>query len=225
MTVASMPMKSAPTRSIPRALAASPRKMLPPPRTMPTSTPRSRSSRISCATPPMTFSSIPWPASPARISPLSLRRMRRNFGATPSLRAEAVAGEPPHHEILSGLGRGFLEQVADGLLVVANVGLLEQADLREELVELAAHDLVDDRSRLALVLELRDIDGALALHPLRRHVLATHVVGADGRHLHGEVPHQLLELGGAGDEIGLAVDLDQYADPSARMDVGVHPAF
>ncbi len=34
-----------------------------------------------------------------------------------------------------------------------------------------------------------------------------------------EVAHQLLELVGARDEVGLAVDLDQHADAAAGVDV------
>src|SRR5262249_20164550 len=46
-----------------------------------------------------------------------------------------------------------------------------------------------------------------------------------GRDLHAEVLHQLLELRGLRDEVGLAVDLDQDADLAAGMDVGADGAL
>ena len=44
--------------------------------------------------------------------------------------------------------------------------------------------------------------------------------GAKRDDLHGEVAHELLEVLGAGHEVGLAVDLDQHADAAAGVDVG-----
>ena len=38
--------------------------------------------------------------------------------------------------------------------------------------------------------------------------------------MHGDVAHQLLERVGAGDEVGLAVDLDEDADLAAAVNVG-----
>src|SRR5437667_2183849 len=210
---------------MPRVLAASPRKMFPPPVTIPTWMPWSCTSRISSASAPITLSSMPWRASPARISPLSLRRMRWKRAPKGLLLAEPEAGEAPDLDVLAGLRRGVAHQVADRRLVVANVGLLEQADLGEELLELAGHDLLDDLGGLALPGGLRLQDLALALDPVGRHVLAAHDLGPRRRNLHREVAHQLAELVGARDEIGLAVHLDQHSHAVAGVDVGLDHAL
>src|SRR5438552_18336867 len=104
---------------------------------------------------------MPWPASPASCSPLSLSRIRCGDPATPSPLAEAVANEPAHANVLAGLGGGLGDQIGDLELVVADVRLIEQTHFRVEAVELAVHDLVDHVRRLALGLELRGVDLAL----------------------------------------------------------------
>ena len=43
--------------------------------------------------------------------------------------------------------------------------------------------------------------------------------------MHRDVADKALELGGLGDEVGLAVDLDQHADAAAHVDVGLHNAL
>src|SRR6185503_6806064 len=224
ITVASMPMWSAATRSIPRALPASPRKMLPPPSTMPTCTPNACTSPTSSAMRESTCSSMPCPASPASSSPESLSRMRCGFPFNGLLGPEAEAGEAADDDVLAGLRRHLFDQVADDDLVVFDERLLHQAHLAEELVELAVHDLVRDRRRLALVLHLLLVDRALALDALGRDLLPAHVVGASGGHLHGEVSHEHAEVVGSRHEVSLAVDLDQHAY-SVVVDVRLHAAL
>jgi hypothetical protein len=75
--VASIPMLSPVTRSIPWVAAETPRMMLPPPMTIAVSTPRRHTSATSSAMRATTVGSIPnaWP--PRRASPESLRRIRR----------------------------------------------------------------------------------------------------------------------------------------------------
>src|SRR5262245_1954320 len=157
---------------MPRALPASPRKMFPPPRTMPICTPSACTSRTSSARSASTCSSMPWPASPASSSPESLSRIRSGRAFNASLRTQAEAHEPAHDHVLAGLRRRPLHQIAHRPLVVLDERLLHQADLGKELVELAVHDLVHDLRRLALVLDLLGVDRALALDALRRHVFA-----------------------------------------------------
>src|ERR1044071_3941062 len=214
MTVASMPMWSAATRSMPSVLADRPRKMLPPPRTMPTWTPSACTSFTSCASPARISSAMPCPASPASSSPESLSRMRCGFALNASLRAQAEPHESPHDDVLARLRRDLPDQVADRLLVVLDERLLHEAHLGVELVELAIHDLVHDRGRFALVLHLLGVDRALARDALGGHVFAPHVVGARRRGLHGEVLAERLEVVRARDEVGLAVHLDEHADPA-----------
>jgi hypothetical protein len=43
--------------------------------------------------------------------------------------------------------------------------------------------------------------------------------------VHGDVLEQLLEVVGAGHEVGLAVELDQHADLAAGVDVGADRAL
>src|ERR1051325_2879968 len=62
---------------MPRSLAGSPRKMLPPPMTTTTCTPRSRTSWIWQAMSWTESGQIPTPLPPPRASPLSLSSMRR----------------------------------------------------------------------------------------------------------------------------------------------------
>src|SRR5438067_185045 len=65
---------------MPAVEADTPRKMFPPPMTIPTSTPSSMTSRTSCATCSRIFGEMPYFASPISASPLSLSRMRLNRG-------------------------------------------------------------------------------------------------------------------------------------------------
>src|SRR6185503_15584459 len=121
------PMWSAATRSMPRALPARPRKMLPPPRTMPTWIPRACTSRTSSASIVRMSSSMPCPAVPASSSPDSLSRMRCGRARTRLLGAESVPHEPAHDDVLAGLRGHLLHQVSDRLLVVLDEGLLHEA--------------------------------------------------------------------------------------------------
>src|SRR5213083_950563 len=65
---------------MPRSLPVRPRKILPPPTTMTTSTPSWRTSPIWQAMSWIASGQIPTPDSPPSASPLSLSRMRRYFG-------------------------------------------------------------------------------------------------------------------------------------------------
>src|SRR5207245_6657465 len=67
-------------RSMPSVLADTPRKMFPPPMTMPTSTPIPTMSRTSWAICCKVLGEIPYFPSPINASPLSFRRMRLNRG-------------------------------------------------------------------------------------------------------------------------------------------------
>src|SRR5215470_13691982 len=99
-----------------------------------------------------------------------MRRYRAAMAA--SVLAENEPAEASHLDVLAGLGDRILDDGLDRALVVPDVRLLEQADLRIELVELAGHDLVDHLRRLALALHLRAEDLPLLLDSLRRNVLA-----------------------------------------------------
>ena len=77
--VANIPIWSPFTRSKPFDAPLKPRKMLPPPITMPICTPISWISLICCAYSPRRFSSMPYCFSPMRLSPLSFRRILLNL--------------------------------------------------------------------------------------------------------------------------------------------------
>ena len=60
---------------------------------------------------------------------------------------------------------------------------------------------------------------------LRRDVFLADELRIGRGHLHGEVFHQLLEIVGAGHEVGLAVDLDQHAELRAGVNVAADHAL
>src|SRR5262249_46605935 len=77
---------------MPCAEAASPRKMLPPPMTTATSTPRPRTSATSAAMLSRVVGSMPKPAAPMSASPESLSRMRLKRGVAAGT-ASAMGGD------------------------------------------------------------------------------------------------------------------------------------
>src|SRR2546430_11643623 len=91
---------------------------------------------------------------------------------------------------LPRLGVHAVDEIPDPRLArrVPDEGLLEQALLAEELLELALDDLVDDLRRLLLIGELGPVDLTLPLDDRRGHVLARDVGGGCRRHLHPEGP-------------------------------------
>ena len=60
---------------------------------------------------------------------------------------------------------------------------------------------------------------------LAGHVLFADVLGVGGGDVHGDIVHQLLEIVGAGHEIGLAVDFHQDAELAAGVDVAADQAL
>src|SRR5262249_52251287 len=99
-------------------------------------------------------------------------------------------------------------------------GLLQEAHLLEEALDLTLHHALDDLLRLARLAGTPAVDGALGLDLGRRHLLASDVARRRRRDLHPEILHELLELHRLRDEVGLAVDLDQDADLAPGVDVG-----
>src|ERR1700730_16731852 len=223
--------------------AALPRKILPPPMTMATSTCWSRTLLIWRAMVLTVSWSMPKPCSPIRASPLSLRRTRQYLGASAAPVAIEVAlgpaftgghvqdrglahpeaGEPGDDDVLFELDGGLVDQVFDPLLVVLGPLLLHKADLGEERVELALRDLVR-HGLLTLFLGLGHGNLALPLDQRCGDLLSAYVQGRGARHLDGELPGQVLEDFIAGDEVRLAVELDHGRDLVVVMDIGAdHP--
>jgi len=105
------------------------------------------------------------------------------------------AGEPAHADVLARLADGLGDHVLDGDGFVADEGLEEEAELLG-----VAFCVVGD-------------------------LLGGEVVGVGSRHLEGDVLNELAEVVGAGDEVGLAVDLDDGAEAAVVVEVGVDEAL
>src|SRR3954453_6655258 len=156
-------------------------------------------------------------------SPLSFSRMRSKTGS----RADGELGEAADDDVLTGgpgqLGAQLLDRLA-GVLVAVDVRLPEQDDLLEPLVELALGDSRADL--LGLVGGLLLEHAQLGLPGLVGHVLLGHPL--DGRHggdVQRDVAREGLEVVVTGDEVGVAVDLDEHADLGVGVDVGLHGAL
>src|SRR4051812_19485946 len=126
---------------------------------------------------------------------------------------QRVAGVPAHLDVLADHRHGGVDLVLDAPLAVriAEEGLLEQAIVLVELLQLAGDDLLQHRLGLALLEKLRAVDALL----LRQHILGNVLAAQPPRiapgDLHGDVLHERLELLVPRGEDGLAVDLHQHA--------------
>src|SRR5882724_10460599 len=236
MTVASMPIWSAVTRSMVRAAAATPRKILPPPTTMPSCTPAratSATSRASCRT---RSASMPNVAAPAITSPLSFSRMRSYLGTNSGLdglgnRGLAAAGasgrciahleahETRHDDVFAQFRDLGLNQLIDGERVLLDERLFVQADLLVELAQPPLNDLVDDLLGLAFGQRPGALYVFLFLQRRGRHVLLADKLRVGGRDMHGEVVHQALEIVGARHEIRFTVHFHQHAELAAMVNI------
>src|SRR5690554_3689104 len=85
---------------------------------------------------------------------------------------------------LSAVG---LQQLTNGLLRVLHERLLHKAVLLEELLDTAAHHLLDDFSRLAFHVRLGTDDFLLFLNFVRRHVFRLANTGVNRCRVHGNV--------------------------------------
>src|SRR5579872_83686 len=199
MTVASMPMVSLVARSIPSPAPIVPRQMLPPPTTTAISTPNSSQaaaiSRASLAT--VAASMVSSEAALASASPesLSTTLCQRGFSdsvmvPTPLPSSAPGSGADDH----LGEAREFraAEQVGDGALLVADVGLLEQHLLLEPPVQPPLDDLRERRLGFLLVPCDRLGDLALRLDPVLGHVGPDQVLRPGERDVDGDVVGELL---------------------------------
>src|SRR5919204_109480 len=202
--------------------------MLPAPTTIAISTPRSRTWAIWPATAWTRSGSVPYSSDPIRDSPESLSRTRLKRGSsTPRmLFPHAKAHEAADDHVLAGLGRKLGAQLLDRLVLVAlgvDVGLVEQHMLFQPL---APATLGDPRADvLGLVCGLLLVDAQLGLPDLLGDVLLGDELGRGRRDVGGDGARKGHEVVVAGDEVGLAVDLDQRADPVVVVDVGLHGAL
>ena len=124
--------------------------------------------------------------------------------------ADKEPGEPGDRDILSGSCVDGHDDVADGLGVVLDELLIEKHALREPGVELAVGDFLLHVG--GFVADLGHEDSLLFGDDLLRDVLAADEERVGGQDVQGQVLRQVLELIVAGDEIGLAIQLDQAPD-------------
>ena len=123
-------------RSMPMAVAASPRKMLPPPTTTPNSTLRSKGPLISRAMTCRVSGHRPNFFSPARVSPLTLSRTRWYWGSpwlTLASGSHLVAHETGHGDLAAAFGPGFVQKLHYRDVRVLHKDLADEADFLEEL--------------------------------------------------------------------------------------------
>src|SRR5918995_2836347 len=203
--------------------------MLPAPSTTATSTPRSCRPLIWRAICRTTSGSVPYSRSPIRASPDSLRRIRLKTGSAigPCLGPDGEPREAADDDVLAGRAGELGAQLLDRLAVVlvgVDVHLVEEDGLLHPLAQLALGDLAADL--LGLVGRLLLEDAELGLLGLLRDLLLGHVPRRRGggdvqRDLAGERREVLV----AGDEVRVAVDLDQHADLAVGVDVGLDGAL
>src|SRR3712207_2244801 len=122
------------------AATCEPRKMLPPPTTIANSAPASTASATLLAVQSRLAGSIPYPFSPARLSPESLRTMRFTGPSSESpvpsdapilaessiVFLELVPDEAPDNDVLADPLNRVLQEVADRLVRLLDVGLGQQ---------------------------------------------------------------------------------------------------
>src|SRR5580704_17253191 len=228
ITVASIPIWSAATRSVFCAAAATPRKKFPPPTTRPICTPLRATSATSDARAATRDASTPKDPSPASTSPLILRRMRPYFATVWLFRgcsfsrsrvADLESHKARDRNILAQLRNLRLDHLSDGRRIFLDEWLLVQADLFKVFVHAPFDDLVRHLLGLALVDRAGALDLALLGKRRLGHIFAADKLRIGRRHLHCQILHQLLKIAGARDEIGLAVHLDQHAQLRPRMNV------
>src|SRR5829696_3235924 len=115
-------------------------------------------------------------------------------------------------------------ELVDGPLLVTE-RLLEEHDVLEPLLELALDDLLADLGGLRRDGLIGGQLGPLGRELFRRDRIHAHPARREARDLDREVPDKLLELLRPGDEVRLAIDLDEHADAAAGVDVAGDEAF
>src|SRR5436190_8773441 len=203
---------------MPAAPGATPRKILPPPMTMPISQPRRDTCATSATIDSMVWRLMPKGSSPIRASPESLRRILLYLGVTfrASMRFAGLGHDfgsevgrflldaLAHHEERVGVHLGFprAEHLLYRLLVVLDKGLAEQRFLAEELVERTLDHLGDDFGRLARLLGARLLDAPLVRDDILRDLGLGQIGGLGKGDVHGEVFAHLFR----------SLVIDQHAD-------------
>src|SRR3954471_24982623 len=146
--------------------------MLPPPITSPTLAPILEMSLISVASRLRISKSKPVPFCPARASPDSFSNTRLYLSSGKGrpvedgfslLFAHLKANEASHLNVLPDLCRRFLDQLANGLLRLADPRLVHQGDILVVRLYLTRNNLLDKVIRLAALPYLLEEDATLLL--------------------------------------------------------------
>ena len=103
--------------------------------------------------------------------------------------------------------------------------LFVEAILLIELLHFAVHDFLDHRFRLACGTRLFPVDLALVVEDFRRNFFPPHITRIERRDVHRQIVAQLLEIVGAGHEIGFAIHFHHHADFSAGVNVVADQSF
>src|SRR5208282_920582 len=152
-------------------------------------------------------------------------RLRADEGDRSAHIPDFEPGKTPHRDVLAEFADFGGDQLRDADGLVLDKGLLQQADLFVKLFHLAGHDFFDHWSGLAGGSGLGAINVFLALDGFRRNVFFSDELRIARRNVHSNVVDQLFEVVSARDEIAFAVDLDQYANFAAGVNVVAHRTF
>src|ERR1700733_1824054 len=173
---------------------------------------------------------MPNAAPPAKASPLSLSKIRLYRGTIVGWPFSAgfhrrhvphfVPDETRNGDILLEFRDLGLDQLSDGKGGFLDEGLLEQADLFIKLSHTSLDDALGDVGRLAFEQRAGELDLALFVESVRRHVLFGDITRVRGRDVHGHIVYQLLEVFRARHEIGLAIHFHHDAQLTARVNIG-----
>src|SRR5436309_3193099 len=174
---------------------------------------------------------LPVPA--ARITTRPFSRWRTGRLARPrsgSGLPDVKSREAPDRDVLLQLGDVLRDQLLHRAARLAEVLLLEQAVVLEEILDLALDDAVDHLLGLAVLARLRLVDLALGDEHFVRHVLAADPARPEARDLQRQLLRQLAEVAALGDKVGFAVDLDEHAQlrgvvGGGRVEVGLDDAL
>src|SRR5690606_37063328 len=126
--------------------------------------------------------------------------------------AKRDAREFAHHDILTQTGAVFFDVFANGLVRVLDERLVQQAALGKVLAQLAFNDLLSHFSRLTFEGVAAEKLLFLGFAGFGRDVVSRNVFRIARRDVHGDVFDQVGKDLVAGNEVSLAVDLDQHAD-------------
>src|SRR6266436_5740816 len=129
------------------------------------------------------------------------------------------ASESGYADVFAQLGYLRLNELIDGQRVLFDEGLLVETDLLIEFAHAALDDFVGHLLRFALGDDAGALDILLPFDRRRSDVLFAHELRIGRGDVHRQIVHQLLEVVGAGHEVGFAVDLHHHAELAAMVDI------